>query len=60
MNQLRQQLATFWSHQSGSQRILIIALGIAAVFLPGTPMQAIVDFIRGNVRARGVADATTQ
>jgi methylmalonyl-CoA mutase C-terminal domain/subunit len=26
--------------------------GIAAVFLPGTPMQEIVDFIGGHVRAR--------
>lgn len=26
------------------------ALGIHGVFLPGTPMQAIVDFIRGHVR----------
>jgi methylmalonyl-CoA mutase C-terminal domain/subunit len=28
------------------------ALGIAEVFLPGTPMQAIVDFIRARVRPR--------
>ena len=28
------------------------AMGIKGVFLPGTPMQAIVDFINGNVRAR--------
>ena len=27
-------------------------MGIRGVFLPGTPMQAIVDFIRGNARAR--------
>jgi methylmalonyl-CoA mutase C-terminal domain/subunit len=28
------------------------ALGIAEIFLPGTPMQAIVDFIRAHVRSR--------
>ena len=28
------------------------ALGIKGVFLPGTPMQEIVDFIHANVRAR--------
>jgi methylmalonyl-CoA mutase C-terminal domain/subunit len=28
------------------------ALGIAEIFLPGTPMQAIVDFIRTHVRPR--------
>jgi methylmalonyl-CoA mutase, C-terminal domain len=28
------------------------ALGVKGVFLPGTPMQAIIDFINGNVRAR--------
>jgi methylmalonyl-CoA mutase C-terminal domain/subunit len=28
------------------------AMGVRGVFLPGTPMQAIVDFINGNVRAR--------
>jgi methylmalonyl-CoA mutase, C-terminal domain len=28
------------------------ALGIAEIFLPGTPMQAIVDFIRTHVRVR--------
>jgi methylmalonyl-CoA mutase, C-terminal domain len=27
-------------------------LGVKGVFLPGTPMQAIIDFINGNVRAR--------
>ena len=27
-------------------------MGITGVFLPGTPMQAIVDFINGNARAR--------
>jgi methylmalonyl-CoA mutase C-terminal domain/subunit len=36
------------------------ALGIAAVFLPGTPMQTIVDFIRAHARTRGVADARSQ
>jgi len=28
------------------------ALGIKGVFQPGTPMQAIIDFIRANVRSR--------
>jgi methylmalonyl-CoA mutase C-terminal domain/subunit len=28
--------------------------GVAAVFGPGTPMQGIIDFIRGNVKHRGV------
>jgi methylmalonyl-CoA mutase C-terminal domain/subunit len=28
------------------------AMGIKGVFQPGTPMQAIVDFINGNVRVR--------
>ncbi len=28
------------------------ALGIKGVFLPGTPMQEIIDFIRANARAR--------
>jgi methylmalonyl-CoA mutase, C-terminal domain len=28
------------------------ALGVKGVFLPGTPMQEIIDFINGNVRAR--------
>jgi methylmalonyl-CoA mutase C-terminal domain/subunit len=28
------------------------AMGIKGVFLPGTPMQQIVDFINGNARAR--------
>jgi methylmalonyl-CoA mutase cobalamin-binding subunit len=27
-------------------------MGIKGVFLPGTPMQQIVEFINGNVRAR--------
>ena len=28
------------------------ALGIKGVFLPGTPMQAIIDFIKANARPR--------
>jgi len=28
------------------------AIGVRGIFLPGTPMQEIVDFIKGNVRAR--------
>ena len=28
------------------------ALGIRGIFLPGTPMQEIIDFINGNVRTR--------
>lgn len=28
------------------------AMGVKGVFLPGTPMQAIVDFINANVRSR--------
>ena len=28
------------------------AIGINGIFLPGTPMQEIVDFIRGNTRSR--------
>jgi methylmalonyl-CoA mutase, C-terminal domain len=28
------------------------ALGIKGIFLPGTPMQEIIDFIRSNARAR--------
>jgi methylmalonyl-CoA mutase C-terminal domain/subunit len=28
------------------------ALGVKGVFLPGTPMQEIINFINGNVRAR--------
>jgi methylmalonyl-CoA mutase, C-terminal domain len=28
------------------------ALGIAGIFLPGTPMQTIIDFITGNARRR--------
>src|SRR5512143_2170686 len=31
------------------------ALGIKGIFLPGTPMQAIVDFIQQNVRRRAEA-----
>jgi methylmalonyl-CoA mutase, C-terminal domain len=29
--------------------------GVAAVFQPGTPMDSIIDFIRTNVKPRGVA-----
>ncbi|HYN15686.1 MAG TPA: cobalamin B12-binding domain-containing protein [Terriglobales bacterium] len=29
--------------------------GVAGIFLPGTPMSEIVDFIRNNVKPRGVA-----
>jgi methylmalonyl-CoA mutase C-terminal domain/subunit len=29
--------------------------GVAAIFLPGTPMDEIVEFIRKNVKPRGVA-----
>jgi methylmalonyl-CoA mutase C-terminal domain/subunit len=28
------------------------AMGIRGIFIPGTPMQQIVDFINGNARAR--------
>ncbi len=28
--------------------------GVAAVFQPGTPMDAIIEFIRSNVKPRGV------
>ena len=28
------------------------AMGVSGIFLPGSPMQAIIDFIRGNVRPR--------
>jgi hypothetical protein len=27
-------------------------IGIRGVFIPGTPMQQIVDFIKGNARSR--------
>ena len=30
------------------------AIGIKGVFLPGTPMQEIIDFINASTRARGV------
>jgi methylmalonyl-CoA mutase C-terminal domain/subunit len=30
-------------------------LGVRGIFLPGTPMQEIVDYINGNVRARAQA-----
>jgi len=29
--------------------------GVAGIFLPGTPMNEIVEFIRNNVKPRGVA-----
>lgn len=29
------------------------ALGVKGIFLPGTPMQEIIDFIHANVRSRG-------
>ena len=28
------------------------AMGVKGIFLPGTPMQEIIDFINANVRAR--------
>jgi methylmalonyl-CoA mutase C-terminal domain/subunit len=28
------------------------AIGVKGIFLPGTPMQEIIDFINDNVRAR--------
>jgi methylmalonyl-CoA mutase C-terminal domain/subunit len=31
--------------------------GVAAVFQPGTPMDSIIEFIRSNVKPRGVAAA---
>ncbi len=31
-------------------------MGITGIFLPGTPMQAIVDFITRHVRVRGATD----
>jgi methylmalonyl-CoA mutase C-terminal domain/subunit len=31
------------------------AAGVAAVFQPGTPMDSIIEFIRANVKPRGVA-----
>jgi len=31
--------------------------GVAAVFQPGTPMDSIIDFIRSNVKPRGVTAA---
>jgi methylmalonyl-CoA mutase C-terminal domain/subunit len=33
-------------------------LGVAAIFQPGTPMDDIVQFIRSNVKARGVPTAS--
>jgi methylmalonyl-CoA mutase C-terminal domain/subunit len=32
--------------------------GVAAVFQPGTPMDSIIEFIRANVKARGVTANT--
>ena len=32
--------------------------GVAAVFQPGTPMDAIIEFIRSNVKPRGVTTAS--
>jgi methylmalonyl-CoA mutase C-terminal domain/subunit len=32
----------------------LTSIGVAAVFGPGTPMQQIVEFIRGNVKTRGI------
>src|SRR4051794_27694640 len=29
-------------------------IGVKGIFLPGTPMQTIIDFIRENARVRGV------
>ncbi len=31
------------------------ALGVAAIFGPGTPLESTVQFIRSNVKARGLA-----
>jgi methylmalonyl-CoA mutase C-terminal domain/subunit len=31
------------------------AIGVKGIFLPGSPMQQIVDFINGNVRPRAEA-----
>ena len=31
--------------------------GVAAVFQPGTPMDSIIEFIRSNVKPRGVTAA---
>jgi methylmalonyl-CoA mutase, C-terminal domain len=30
-------------------------IGVAAVFQPGTPMDSIIEFIRANVKSKGVA-----
>jgi methylmalonyl-CoA mutase C-terminal domain/subunit len=54
-------------HQQGLEDVLVVVggiipdvdipklreIGIEGVFLPGTPMQTIVDFISGHVRDRG-------
>ena len=53
-------------HENGMDDVLVLvggiipdvdvprlqAIGVRGVFLPGTPMQAIIDFINGNVRVR--------
>jgi methylmalonyl-CoA mutase C-terminal domain/subunit len=53
-------------HENGMDDVLVLvggiipdvdvprlhAIGVKGVFLPGTPMQAIIDFINGNVRVR--------
>jgi methylmalonyl-CoA mutase, C-terminal domain len=53
-------------HERGLEDVLVViggiipdvdiprlqAIGVRGIFLPGTPMQQIVDFIRGNTRAR--------
>jgi methylmalonyl-CoA mutase C-terminal domain/subunit len=31
------------------------AMGVKGIFLPGTPMQAIIDFVTANVRPRAEA-----
>jgi methylmalonyl-CoA mutase C-terminal domain/subunit len=30
----------------------LMEIGVKGIFLPGTPMQAIIDFINSNARAR--------
>jgi methylmalonyl-CoA mutase C-terminal domain/subunit len=32
--------------------------GVAAIFQPGTPMDSIIEFIRTNVKSRGVPAST--
>lgn len=36
------------------------AIGVKGVFLPGTPMQAIVDFINGNARGAGTLSGASR